>query len=37
MSSGRQTRIRSQVGWEKTYLVKARLITQPKRGLCVIT
>ncbi|MFB2873025.1 MULTISPECIES: winged helix-turn-helix domain-containing protein [Aeromonas] len=26
-----------RAGWAKTYLVKAGLITQPKRGLCVIT
>lgn len=37
LPSGRQTTIRSRVGWAKTYLVKAGLITQPKRGLCVIT
>jgi restriction system protein len=37
LPSGRQTTIRSRVGWAKTYLVKAGLIAQPKRGICVIT
>ncbi|WP_421186169.1 restriction endonuclease [Aeromonas enteropelogenes] len=37
LPSGRQTTIRSRVGWAKTYLVKAGLIEQPKRGLCLIT
>jgi len=35
--SGRQTTVRSRVGWAKTYLVKAGLIEQPKRGFCLIT
>lgn len=35
--SGRQTTVRSRVGWAKTYLVKAGLIVQPKRGFCLIT
>ncbi|MGQ4869618.1 restriction endonuclease, partial [Aeromonas caviae] len=35
--SGRQTTLRSRVGWAKTYLVKAGLIEQPKRGICLIT
>jgi restriction system protein len=29
--------LRSRVGWAKTYLVKAGLIEQPKRGICLIT
>ncbi len=37
LPSGRQTKVRSRVGWAKTYLVKAGLIEQPKRGLCLIT
>ena len=37
LPSGRQTMVRSRVGWAKTYLVKARLIEQPKRGICLIT
>ncbi|ALP42070.1 restriction endonuclease [Aeromonas schubertii] len=37
LPSGRQTTVRSRVGWAKTYLVKAGLIEQPKRGLCLIT
>ncbi|MGM3183536.1 restriction endonuclease [Dickeya oryzae] len=37
LPSGRQTTIRSRVGWAKTYLVKAKLIAQPKRGICLIT
>lgn len=37
LPSGRQTTIRSRVGWVKTYLVKAGIITQPKRDLCVLT
>lgn len=37
LPSGRQTRLRSRVGWAKTYLVKAGLIEQPKRGICLIT
>ncbi|WP_269077638.1 restriction endonuclease [Aeromonas molluscorum] len=37
LPSGRQTTVRSRVGWAKTYLVKAGLIAQPKRGICVIT
>jgi restriction system protein len=35
--SGKATYIRSRIGWSKTYLVKAKLIEQPKRGHCVIT
>ena len=35
--SGRATYIRSRIGWSKTYLVKAKLIEQPKRGHCIIT
>ncbi len=37
LPSGRQTTLCSRVGWAKTYLVKAGLIEQPKRGLCLIT
>jgi restriction system protein len=37
LPSGRQTTLRSRVGWAKTYLVKAGLIAQPKRGICLIT
>lgn len=37
LPSGRQTTVRSRVGWAKTYLVKAELIEQPKRGICLIT
>ncbi|USP11399.1 restriction endonuclease [Aeromonas dhakensis] len=37
LPSGRQTTIRSRVGWAKTYLVKAGLIEQPRRGICLIT
>ncbi|WP_429166773.1 restriction endonuclease [Aeromonas rivipollensis] len=37
LPSGRQTKVRSRVGWAKTYLVKAGLIEQPKRGICLIT
>ena len=33
LPSGRQTTVRSRVGWAKTYLVKAGLIEQPKRGV----
>lgn len=37
LPSGKQTYVRSRVGWAKTYLVKAGLINQPKRGICEIT
>jgi restriction system protein len=37
LPSGRQATLRSRVGWAKTYLVKAGLIEQPKRGICLIT
>ncbi len=37
LPSGRQTTVCSRVGWAKTYLVKAGLIEQPKRGVCLIT
>ncbi|WP_324033379.1 restriction endonuclease [Aeromonas caviae] len=37
LPSGRQTKVRSRVGWAKTYLVKAGLIEQPKRGICLLT
>lgn len=35
--SGRQATVRTRVGWAKTYLVKACLIEQPKRGFCKIS
>lgn len=35
--SGKTTYFRSRVGWAKTYMVKAGLIRQPKRGVCEIT
>ncbi|QIZ45504.1 restriction endonuclease [Dickeya zeae] len=37
LPSGRQSTIRSRVGWAKTYLVKAGLIEQPKRGVCLLS
>lgn len=37
LPSGKQTYIRSRIGWAKTYMVKAGLICQPKRGMCEIT
>ena len=37
LPSGKQTYVRTRVGWAKTYLVKAGLINQPKRGMCEIT
>ncbi|WP_412494902.1 restriction endonuclease [Shewanella algae] len=37
LPSGKQTYIRSRIGWAKTYMVKAGLIYQPKRGMCEIT
>lgn len=35
--SGKSTYAKSRIGWAKTYLVQAGLITQPKRGFCLIT
>jgi len=35
--SGKTTYVRSRVGWAKTYMAKAGLISQPKRGVCQIT
>jgi restriction system protein len=35
--SGKQTYIYHRISWAKTYLVKAALIAQPKRGVCGIT
>ncbi|MDR8525457.1 restriction endonuclease [Shewanella fidelis] len=35
--SGKTTYVRSRAGWAKTYMVKAGLIYQPKRGICEIT
>ncbi|MGL6123183.1 MAG: restriction endonuclease, partial [Shewanella sp.] len=37
LPSGKQTYIHSRIGWAKTYLVKAGLIHQPKRGVCQLT
>lgn len=37
LPTGKLTYVRSRVGWAKTYLVKAGLIHQPKRGICEIT
>ncbi|WP_226685272.1 restriction endonuclease [Shewanella indica] len=37
LPSGKQTYIRSRIGWAKTYMVKAGLISQPKRGVCELT
>lgn len=37
LPSGKQTYIRSRIGWAKTYMVKAGLISQPKRGMCELT
>ena len=35
--SGKSTYVHGRIGWAKTYLVQAGLITQPKRAHCVIT
>ena len=35
--SGKQTYIYHWISWAKTYLVKAGLIGQPSRGICVIS
>ena len=35
--SGKSTYIKTRIGWAKTYLVQAGLVTQPKRGYCLIT
>jgi len=37
INSGRQTVIRNRVGWARTYLHKAGLLTLPKKGHCQIT
>lgn len=37
LSSGTKTVFYDRVGWAKTYLVKAGLITQPKRGFCELS
>lgn len=37
LPSGKQTYIHSRIGWAKTYLVKAGLILQQKRGVCQLT
>lgn len=35
--SGKSTYVYGRISWAKTYLVQAELLTQPKRGYCVIT
>lgn len=35
--SGKSTYANGRIGWAKTYLVQAGLVTQPKRGYCLIT
>ena len=37
LQSGRQTKIRSRVGWSRSYLKQAGLIEYPKRGMTRIT
>ena len=37
LSSGTKTVFYDRVGWAKTYLVKAGLIDQPKRGFCELS
>lgn len=37
LSSGTKTVFYDRVGWAKTYLVKAGLISQPKRGFCELS
>lgn len=37
LPSGRQSIFANRVGWAKTYLKKAGLLTSPKRAACVIT
>ena len=37
LPSGKQTKIRNRCGWARTYLKKAKLLTQPERGLIQIT
>ena len=37
LPSGQQTIVDNRIGWARTYLKKAGLITQPKRGLFQIT
>ncbi|WDE07938.1 restriction endonuclease [Thalassomonas viridans] len=37
MPSGKQTVVYGRIGWAKTYLAQAGLLTLPKRGYCVIT
>ncbi|WDE01544.1 winged helix-turn-helix domain-containing protein [Thalassomonas actiniarum] len=37
MPSGKQTVVYGRIGWAKTYLAQAELVTLPKRGYCVIT
>ncbi len=37
ISSGRQTVMRNRVGWARTYMHKAGLLSLPERGFCQIT
>lgn len=37
LPSGKQTIVKNRIGWARTYLKKANLISQPKRGLFQIT
>ena len=37
LTSNRATVFNSRVGWTKAYLLKAGLISSPKRGYCIIT
>ncbi|MGZ9586476.1 winged helix-turn-helix domain-containing protein [Paenibacillus marinisediminis] len=37
LPSGRQTIFDNRVGWSRTYLMKAGLIEDPRRGYCKIT
>lgn len=37
LPSGKQNYIENRIGWAKTYLVKAGLLHQPKRGMCQLT
>src|SRR3989338_1378391 len=37
LSSGKQPVINNRVAWDKTYLLKANLLTSPRRGYSVIT
>ncbi|MBA6336667.1 restriction endonuclease [Colwellia sp. BRX8-7] len=35
--SGKSTYVNGRIGWAKTYLVQAGLVTQPRRGYCLIS